>query len=153
MSTLRHKFVVPIAILAALTVAPLLTGCVGNPVEGIVKAATGGKVDVGSGHKMPPDFPKEVPVVKGTIVTSVSLGAAGKKVWNVSIPVTGDNPVTGIESDLKGAGFKLEPVTSTSDDGSAIIATDSKYSTIIGIAKDKTGWLVNYSVGPSDDSK
>jgi hypothetical protein len=118
-----------------------------------VKAATGGKVDVGSGHKMPPDFPKEVPVVKGTIVSSVGLGSGAKKIWNVSIHVTGDNPATGIESDLKGAGFKLEPVTSTTDDGSAIIAADSKYSTLIGIAKDKTGWIVNYSVGPSGDTE
>ena len=150
MSTLRHKFVVPVAILLALTTAPLLTGCIGNPIQGIVKAATGGKVDVGGGHALPSDFPKEVPVVKGSVVTGVGLGTGAKKIWNVRVHVTGDNPATGIEADLKSAGYKVEPVTSTTNDGSAIIAGNDKYGIVIGIAKDKSGWIAIYTVGPAD---
>ncbi|MCU1550953.1 MAG: hypothetical protein JWR36_1513 [Glaciihabitans sp.] len=149
MTTLRHKLVAPVAVLLALTMAPILTGCIGNPVQGIVKAATGGKVDVGDGHSLPSDFPKAVPVAKGTVVSGVGAGSGAKKIWNASVHVTGADPTDGIESDLKRAGFTIEPVTSTSD-GSALIGATARYSVLIGIAKDKTGWLVNYTVGPAD---
>ena len=43
---------------------------------------------VGSG-KLPKDFPSEVPVAKGEIISGISAGSGDKEGWNVSIKVSG----------------------------------------------------------------
>jgi hypothetical protein len=60
MSTMRRRIAIPLALVLAVSSVPLLTGCFGNPIQGAIKAATGGKVDLGGGS-LPKDFPSSVP--------------------------------------------------------------------------------------------
>ena len=106
---------------------------------------------VGSG-KLPKDFPSEVPVAKGEIISGISAGSGDKEGWNVSIKVSGVDAFTDIESALKGAGF-------TESDGSPIISdqaatgtfTGDKYDVVVAVVKadDKTGYVANYTVAPA----
>lgn len=105
---------------------------------------------VGSG-KLPKDFPAEVPVAKGEVISGISAGSGDKQGWNVSIKVTGVDSFTNIESALKGAGF-------TESDGSPIVSdqaatgtfTGGKYDVVVAVVKadDKTGFVANYTVAP-----
>jgi hypothetical protein len=148
MMSLRRKFTVPIAIVVAAATLPLLTGCFGNPIQGIVKAATGGKVNVGGGgNTLPSDFPTGVKVYSGTIVEAVSLGSGKKEVWNVTVKVPSASTINDIKASLVSEGFKIVS-SGTSTDGAELVGASKTYSVIVGIAKDGSGWDANYTVGP-----
>lgn len=151
MTSVHRKLTVPLAIVVAAATLPLLTGCFGNPVQGLVKAATGGKVNVGGGS-LPSDFPSEVKVASGKIDTGIAIGSGKKEVWNVSVEVSGSGSLADIESQLKGAGFKVQTSGKTSDgtDAGALVAEDKNYSVLVGVAKADGKWIANYTVGPND---
>src|SRR5690606_34696634 len=54
--------------------------------EKLVEGMTGGEFDMESGS-LPEDFPSEVPVVDGTIVSSVGMKIDTGKTWSVTIQV------------------------------------------------------------------
>ena len=147
MISARRKLTVPIAIVAAAATLPLLTGCFGNPIQGIVKAATGGKVNVGGGSTLPSDFPSSIKVESGKIVEAVALGSGKKEVWNVTVQVPSASTINDIKSTLTSEGFKIVS-SGTSTSGAELLAASKQYSVIVGIAKDGSGWDANYTVGP-----
>jgi hypothetical protein len=151
MSTMRYRVTVPVAIVIALATAPLLAGCFGNPVQGIVKNATGGKVDVG-GTSIPADFPKVVPVYKGKVDSSLALGTGKKKIWNLSIEVPDAKAMNEIESELKSAGFTTDLQGNIGKAGASLISDNKTYGVAVVLAKTDKGFIANYTVTPDQSS-
>ena len=149
----RRRLTVPLAIVAAAATLPLLTGCFGNPIQGLVKAATGGKVSVGGGS-LPSDFPSAVKVASGKIDSGIALGTGKKEVWNVSIEVSGAGSVQDISSQLKAAGFTVQGTgtASSSSDAGGLLATNKTYTVLVGVAKADGKWIANYTVGQGDEN-
>jgi hypothetical protein len=152
-----------IAVAGSLAVATslVLSGCSLLHLPGVPGgSSTSGGISIpglgsaGTG-KLPKDFPSEIPVAKGDIVTGVSLGVGAERVWNVSVKVSGVDAFTSIESDLKGAGFS-EPDGANVQDASGVTAAfqGSKYDVAVVIVKadDKTGWVADYTVTPASKS-
>ncbi|HEX4444672.1 MAG TPA: hypothetical protein VHZ81_13970 [Galbitalea sp.] len=150
-STTRRRITVPIAIVLAVSSVPLLTGCFGNPIQGAINAATGGKVKLGSGS-LPSDFPSDVPVYKGKIDTGLDLGSGKDEVWNVTVEVPGASAINDIKSELTSAGFKVEGSGSANSTTSGLIADTKKYDVLVGITKTDSKWVANYTVSPADSS-
>ncbi|MCU1470098.1 MAG: hypothetical protein JWQ39_1247 [Glaciihabitans sp.] len=147
MSTLRYRVTVPVAIVVALATAPLLTGCFGNPIQGLVKNATGGKVDLG-GTSIPADFPSVVPVYKGKVDSALSLGSGKKKIWNVSVEVPDANAMNEIKSELSGAGFTTDLQGNIGKVGASLISDNKTYGVAVVLAKSDKGFIANYTVTP-----
>lgn len=147
MSFNRKAVLVPVAIALALSLTPALTACSGNPIQGIIQNATGGQVDLG-GTSLPKDFPADVPLVSGEVVSGVGFGNEDGKVWNVGVKVSGADAIAGIASQLKGAGFEMvSEQSATSEEGVANIFTKEPYGLLVIVAKDdKGGFVANYTV-------
>jgi hypothetical protein len=151
MSTMRRRIAVPLALVLAVSSVPMLTGCFGNPIQGAINAATGGKVKLGGGS-LPSDFPSAVPVYKGKIVTAVALGSGSKEIWNVTVQVPGSSTYSDIKSELTGAGFKVEGSGTAGTSGEGLIASSKTYSVIVGVTGSDGKWVANYTVGPADSN-
>jgi len=153
MSTMRRRIAVPLALVLAVSSVPMLTGCFGNPVQGAINAATGGKVNLGGGGSLPKDFPSSIPVYKGKIISAIGLGSGKKEVWNVTVEIPGSDSGNSIKSDLTSAGFKVQE-SGTSGAGSTLIATSDTYGVLVVTEKDssKNYWVANYTVTPADSS-
>lgn len=90
-----------------------LSGCFGNPIEGLVKdgiggvikEATGADVDLG-GKAIPTDFPSRIQVVDGDVEFGGSVAVDGKKVWTVRLKVSDPNVFENIQARLRDAGFE-----------------------------------------------
>jgi hypothetical protein len=146
MHTSRRITVVTLAASLAIA-APLLTGCSLIPHPG----GSGGGislpgVSVGSGH-LPKDWPSDVPVAKGDVISGASLGDAAKgKIWNATIKVAGASAGDDISAQLTGAGFTNQGGGS-SDDGFTGAFQKDKYNVAVIVTKDdKDGWVANYTV-------
>jgi hypothetical protein len=152
MSTMRRHIAVPLAIVLAVSSVPVLTGCFGNPLQGAIHAATDGKVNLGGGS-LPSDFPKDVPVVSGKVISGLGIGSGKKEVWNVTIQIPGADASGKIKDQLTGAGFKVQE-SGTSDAGSSIVATSKVYGVLVVTTKDssKGYWVANYTVSPADSN-
>ncbi|HEY1530292.1 MAG TPA: hypothetical protein VGF80_05715 [Galbitalea sp.] len=153
MSTMRRRIAIPLALILAVSSVPVLTGCFGNPVQGAINAATGGKVNLGGGGSLPGDFPKAVPVTSGKVISGLGLGSGAKEVWNVTIQIPGADTSGSIKTQLTGAGFKVQE-SGTSDAGDSLVATSSKYGVLVVTSKDtsKGYWIANYTVTPADST-
>jgi hypothetical protein len=137
---------IPLAIILALGAAPALTGC---GIEGIVKDATGGNVDIG-GDKVPADFPSAVPLYRGDIVLGASVGSGDKKVWNVTVKVPNSGAYKDISTQLTDAGF-TGGFRSTSTDGGTGTFTNGEYGVLVVVTgAGDNGWVANYSVSKGD---
>lgn len=140
---------VAVAILAATLAlsAPLLTGCSLIPHPGGGGGISLPGVSVGTGH-LPKDWPSEVPVIKGDVISGASLGGdpAKGKVWNATIKVAGIDAAEKIRSQLMGVGFESQEV-GTTDQGSTAAYKKGDYVVAVVIVKDdKNGWAANYTV-------
>jgi hypothetical protein len=151
MTNLRRAIAVPVALVVALALAPTLAGCFGNPVEGIVKGVSGGKVDVG-GTTIPSDFPKSVPLYKGTIVSVAALGSEKQKIFNIGISVPGPDAMNEIKKQLTAAGFKTEVAGNVGKVGASLVTEDKDYGVAVLLAKTGKGYQANYTVTPVDQS-
>ena len=148
MSTLRTRVTVPVAILVALAMAPALTGCFGNPIEGIIEQATGGDVDLG-GPGVPDGFPSEVPLIDGEVVYGMSVGNSDGNVWNVTVKVGGEGAIDDIRAQLEGAGFTENEagIGSETAEGATAIYESDAYGVLVVVTKDGDGtYVANYSV-------
>jgi hypothetical protein len=143
---MRRRIAIPLAIVLAVSSVPMLTGCFGNPIQGVIHAATGGKVNLGGGS-MPADFPKSVPVYSGKIISALGLGSGKKEIWNITIQIPGSDTGNSIKSDLEKAGYKVEE-SGTSDNGSSLVANNKTYAVVVVTSKDtsKGYWIANYTV-------
>ena len=153
MSTMRRRIAIPLAIVLAVSSVPVLTGCFGNPIQGAINAATGGKVNLGGGGSLPADFPKSVPVYSGKVVSALGLGSGKKEIWNVTIQIPGSAASGKIKDQLTGAGFKVQE-SGTSDAGDSLVADSKDYGVLVVTSKDtsKGYWIANYTVTPVDST-
>ncbi|MEO6532689.1 MAG: hypothetical protein ABIO06_03830 [Pseudolysinimonas sp.] len=157
-STRRRRL--PLVVLAgslALAAPLMLSGCSllhlpgsnsggGISIPGVGSAGTG---------KLPSDFPtSDVPVIKGDVVSGLSLGTGKDKAWNVIIKVSGVDAIDEITSELTGAGFKQEELGGKTADGATGVFTSDKYSIEILLTKSdaKTGFVANYTVTTATSS-
>ena len=142
-----------VALAAALALsATMLSGCSLIHLPGSSSGGGGisipGVGSVGSG-KLPKDFPSEVPVAKGEVISGISAGSGDTEGWNVSIKVSGVAAFSDIESALKGAGFtEADGSPITSDQAATASFTGDKYDVVVAVVKadDKTGFVANYTV-------
>lgn len=151
MSLRRRRILAPAAIVLVLSLTPMLTACGGNPIQGLVNNATGGLVDVG-GNSVPSDFPSEVPLASGEIISGLSFGGDEGKVWNVGVKVSDGDAIKAISAQLTGAGFEMNSEGLSMDEGAGNIFTKEHYIVLVIVAKDdKGGFIANYSVTYSKD--
>jgi hypothetical protein len=142
-----------VALAASLALsATMLSGCSLIHLPGSSSGGGGisipGVGSVGSG-KLPKDFPSEVPVAKGEVISGISAGSGDTEGWNVSIKVSGVAAFSDIESALKGAGFtEADGSPITSDQAATASFTGDKYDVVVAVVKadDKTGFVANYTV-------
>jgi len=143
------RFTVPLAILLALAITPVLSGCFGNPIQQIVEGATGGNVDLG-GAGLPDGFPSaDVPLVDGDIIYGLGLGNDDGKVWNVTIKVGGLDVVDDIKSKLEGASFTANEagIGGATEDGATLLYDSDTYNVLVVVSKDAdNGFVANYTV-------
>jgi hypothetical protein len=149
----RRRITVPVAIVLAISSVPLLTGCFGNPLQGAINAATGGKVGLGGGS-IPADFPSAVPVYKGKVDSALGLGTGKDKVWNVTIELPNADAYKDIKSELTGAGFKTDESGTIGDSGASLIADNKTYGVLVVVTENTSSkqWVANYTVTPDDSS-
>ena len=85
----------------------------GNPAAGNAtynfKDQNGNEVTVGSGTKLPDDFPSNIPLYKGTIITSTSATESGKKMYAVSLQTSDafDKVLGYYKNELSSGGWKI----------------------------------------------
>lgn len=158
MTITRRRRLPLIAVAGSLAIAAplLLSGCsllhlpgssgTGISIPGVGSAGTG---------KLPSDFPtSDVPVIKGDIVSGLSLGTGNDKAWNVAVKVSGIDAFDEISSELTGAGFTQEEIGGKTDDSATGVFTKGDYNVavLLGKSDDKTGFVANYTVTKSTDS-
>lgn len=155
MKSLRTRVTAPIAIALALLITPALSGCFGNPIEGIIEGATGGDVDLG-GTSLPDGYPaSEVPVISGEILFGGAIGNDQGKVYNVTIKVADASALDAIKAQLEGVGFTSEAGFggSTADGGTYIAKTD-KWGVLVVVSQDgQNGFVANYTVTSADSAQ
>jgi len=156
MKSNRSLLTVSLAIVMSVGLTPLLASCA-NPIQSLVeqgaqnavKDVTGGNVDLnvdGNGASMPKDWPSDVPVIDGTIQSSIRLGSGDTQTWSVTISVgNADEAWTTIKSDFEGSGFTTD-FESVSSDGSMGSFSDGQYSAIVSITTDSSGNSATYVV-------
>jgi hypothetical protein len=159
MTTIRRRRLPLIALAGSLALAAplMLSGCSllhlpgshnggGISIPGVGSAGTG---------KLPSDFPTaDVPVIKGDVVSGLSLGTGKDKAWNVTIKVSGLDAIDEITSELTGAGFKQEELGGKTNDTATGAFSKGDYHVVILLSKadDKTGFVANYTVTKGSDS-
>lgn len=103
MSTNRLRRFAPVALVAALVLAPALSGCslIEGAVNGAVEEASGGNVSLGS---LPAGWPSEVPVIEGDVVGG-GKNPDGGSGWVAVIKSDAADPLADAKAQLEGAGF------------------------------------------------
>lgn len=150
----RRLPVIVLATTLALTTPMMLSGCSLLHLPGSGGSSKGGGINIpgvgsiGTG-KLPNDFPSDVPVAKGDIVSGISAGSGDDQAWNVSVKVSSLDAFDDIEKQLTGAGF-TEATDSPlkSDQGDVGTFTSDKYDVAVAVVKadDKNGFVANYTV-------
>ena len=136
---------VPLAVLMVLAIAPVLAGCAMNPVESIIKQATGADVDLG-GASLPKDFPVDVPIVDGEIQFGAGIKTDEARVWNVTVKATDPAVFETIKSQLTSAGFAWdENLGGSTESGSVGTFINENYTVAVVVTTDG-GVTVNYTV-------
>jgi hypothetical protein len=158
----RTPRLVTVALTASLLVASplLLSGCSLLHLPGSSSGSNGlpgggisipGVGSFGSG-KLPSDWPKDVPVASGDVLTGASIGnknSTDGEGWNATIKVKDASAYGSIKSQLEGAGFKVDEEPDSGDDqGGTGTFTKDPYAVLVVVTKtdDKTGWVANYTV-------
>jgi hypothetical protein len=145
-----------LALAASLLVASplLLSGCSLLPGHGGTGISIPGVGSFGSG-KLPSDWPKDVPVISGDVLTGASIGNAKStdgEGWNATIKVKDASAYGDIKTQLQGAGFKVdsEPDSGDAQGGTGTFLKDP-FAVLVVVTKadDKTGWVANYTVTQS----
>ncbi|QNE47544.1 hypothetical protein F1C58_11960 [Glaciihabitans sp. INWT7] len=146
MSHSVKRLTVPIAIVIALLAGPALAGC---SVQNLVHDVTGGKVDV-PGKSVPKDFPSEVPLASGEVLSGAGVGDAKSKIWNVSVRATDSTAINDVLATLTSAGFECKTLTETTADGGALVGDKDTLNVAVVEIKDGKGFVLNYTVTKGD---
>ena len=146
MSHSSKRITVLIAIAIALFAAPALAGC---SVQNLVHDVTGGKVDV-PGKSVPKDFPREVPLASGEVLSGAGVGDSKSKIWNVSVRAKDGAAIDDVLSTLTSAGFDCKTLTETTADGGALVGDKGDINVAVVEIKDDKGFVLNYTVTKGD---
>jgi len=146
MSHFVKRASVPVAILLAILAGPALAGC---SVQNLVHDVTGGKVDV-PGKSVPKDFPSEVPLASGEVMSGAGVGDSKSKIWNVSVRAKDGTAIDDVLSTLTSAGFDCKTLTVTSADGGALVGVKGNLNVAVVEIKDSKGFVLNYTVTKGD---
>ncbi|MHC5797213.1 hypothetical protein ACVXZ4_13755 [Lacisediminihabitans sp. FW035] len=146
MSHSVKRLTVPIAIVIALFAGPALAGC---SVQNLVHDVTGGKVDV-PGKSVPKDFPSEVPLASGEILSGAGVGDAKSKIWNVSVRAKDSTAINDVLTTLTAAGFDCKTLTETTAEGGALVGDKDTLNVAVVEIKDDKGFVLNYTVTKGD---
>lgn len=157
-STLTKSAVVAIAMAAAFT----LSGCFANPIdqltdkigseiaeggaEKLVEGMTGGELDIEAGS-LPKDFPAELPVVDGEILSSMGIGVENGKSWTVTIKV--DDSLAALATareQIVSAGFEETLWNDAQGMTMGSFTNDTYIVTISGMFSDGDEQVVSYTV-------
>lgn len=144
----KRRLSASIAVVLALGIAPVLSGCSGNPLENLVEQATGGQVDIG-GRAMPDGFPAEVPVVSGDVLFGISAGDGEERGFNVTIATGAESPLDGIETQFADAGFEAQAQASNAGGAGSVIFSDDDWNVVVVVAETDDGFTANYTVSPA----
>ena len=148
MSTKRRHYSAVLALVMALAITPALSGCFGNPLEGIIEGATGGDVDLG-GNSVPDGYPtSEVPLFDGEIIYGGSITAEGATIFNVTIKVPDASAIDTIKSQLEGAGLtSAAEGGATGVEGLGAVFQNDKWGVLVVVSEDgSNGFVANYTV-------
>lgn len=146
MSHSVKRITVPLAIAIALFAGPALAGC---SVQNLVHDVTGGKVDV-PGKSVPKDFPSEVPLASGEVLSGAGVGDAKSKIWNVSVRAKDSTAINDVLATLTAAGFECKTLTETTADGGALVGDKDTFNVAVVEIKDDKGFVLNYTVTKGD---
>jgi len=146
MSHTVKRITVPIAIAIALFAGPALAGC---SVQNLVHDVTGGKVDV-PGKTVPKDFPSDVPLASGDVLSGAGVGDSKSKIWNVSVRAKDNTAINDVLTTLTGAGFDCKTLTETTADGGALVGEKGDLNVAVVEIKDDKGFVLNYTVTKGD---
>jgi hypothetical protein len=146
MSHSVKRITVPLAIAIALFAGPALAGC---SVQNLVHDVTGGKVDV-PGKSVPKDFPSEVPLASGEVLSGAGVGDAKSKIWNVSVRAKDSTAINDVLTTLTAAGFECKTLTETTADGGALVGDKDTLNVAVVEIKDDKGFVLNYTVTKGD---
>lgn len=144
----RTRLTLAIAV-TALAFAPSITACSVNPIESAIEQATGGNVDIG-GTAVPDDFPAEVPLIDGEVLSAFGVGSAPEKAWNVTVKVSDASALDAIKSQLEGAGFTAEVGNTAIGELTGAMYTNANYGVLVVVAEDGNGgWTATYTLTPA----
>lgn len=136
-------------IVATLAIVPAVSACSLNPIETAIEKATGGNVDIG-GTSIPEDFPAEVPLIDGDVVSAFGVGAAQEKAWNITITVPDASTLDSIKTQLEGAGFSSEIDDAAIGGLTGGTYTNANFGVLVVVAEDgDSRWTANYTVTPA----
>jgi len=149
MSNHRSTHLALAVVIAALAITPTVSACSFNPIESAIEEATGGNVDIG-GKSIPDDFPAEVPLVDGEVVSAFGVGTAPEKAWNVTITVADASALDSIKAQLEGAGFSSEVDDAAIGGLTGGMYSNENYAVLIVVAEDGSGgWAASYTITPA----
>ncbi|MGV8875965.1 MAG: hypothetical protein ACOH1K_00485 [Rhodoglobus sp.] len=148
MTSLKRCRRAALVVVLAVLVSPALSGCVGNPIVGLVEQATGGTVDVG-GQEIPDGFPTEVPLAAGDVIFGISAGEGDNRGFNVTISAGAQSPLAGIETQFADVGFESQVQASGAEGVGSLIFTSADWNVIVVVTKVDTGYTANYTVSRS----
>lgn len=147
----------PITVIAAAAIAVGLSGCFGNPVESLIEStveeavegATGVEVDVdtdGSGASVPADFPGDLPMPDGKLISSLALDGT----FILDYEVTDDNAGAAFAQQFKDLGW-TEEAAADQGDFKTWVYFDSASTLVVSISQlsgEGVATRLTYSVAP-----
>ncbi|MDH6236144.1 hypothetical protein [Cryobacterium sp. CG_9.6] len=121
-----------LSLVLALGATGALSGCasIGNVVNGTVKEATGGQVNLGG--ELPDGWPSEVPVIDGEILFGAGNAASGQSGWVVTIKTASADPLTEARTQLEEAGFVTDTSASNGEAGAVAMKNDAYRVVVVG---------------------
>jgi hypothetical protein len=161
-ATPRRALVVTAAAALSLTTSLALTGCFGNPLdqltdkiaegsaqqgaEKLIEGMTGGDLDIDLGGELPDDFPSEVPLIDGKVITSTAMTIDDGRSWMVNLSVKdGKAAAEEARAALTSAGFE-ETVWSDLGEMKSGNFSNGTYSVSLAVFLDETEPTIGYTV-------
>jgi hypothetical protein len=136
-----------LALGVTLLLTPALVACSGDQVQQIVGGATNGTVDVG-GSSVPSDFPSDIPLADGTVVSGNRVGTGDGAVWNVTITVADPTLPAELITRLTDAGFRsTSDIPGMPDTGGTAAFTNDVYGVVLVVTDNSDAtFTANYTV-------
>lgn len=143
MVTRRHgTALAAIALGASLT----LTGCIGNPIDGLVnqglQEAADGLLGGSADGELPKGFPTEVPIVPGEIQGGFGLNVEGANAWTVVVKVTAgsvEEAAEHIAGQMASAGFETPDMEGSFAGQSVRTYSKAPFAALVTVVGDDSG--------------